>query len=156
LANVTSERLKIFISYSHVDEELKKELVKHLEPLRHREMIEEWHDRKITAGKEWSEEISKELSSADIILLLISIDFINSEYCYGTEMERAMELHQKGEARVIPIILRNCLWQYTPFAKLQALPKDAKAVQSWSDRDEALTDIVGGIGRVAEELREAK
>jgi hypothetical protein len=91
-----------------------------------------------------------------IILLLISIDFINSEYCYDTEMERAMERHQKGEARVIPIILRSCLWQYAPFAKLQALPKDAKAVQSWSDRDEALTDIVDGIGKVAEELLEGK
>jgi hypothetical protein len=92
----------------------------------------------------------------NIILLLISIDFINSEYCYDTEMERAMERHQKGEARVIPIILRSCLWQYAPFAKLQALPKDAKAVQSWSDRDEALTDIVDGIGKVAEELLEGK
>jgi TIR domain-containing protein len=156
LADVTNEGLKLFISYSHSDEELKDELIKHLEPLRHRNMIEEWHDRKITAGKEWGKEISKELSSADIILLLISIDFINSEYCYGTEMERAIERHQKGEARVIPIILRSCLWQYAPFAKLQALPKDAKAVQSWSDRDEALTDIVDGIGKVAEELLEAK
>jgi hypothetical protein len=156
LADVTNEGLKLFISYSHSDEELKDELIKHLEPLRHRNMIEEWHDRKISAGKEWGKEISKELSSADIILLLISIDFINSEYCYGTEMERAIERHQKGEARVIPIILRSCLWQYAPFAKLQALPKDAKAVQSWSDRDEALTDIVDGIGKVAEELLEAK
>jgi hypothetical protein len=156
LADVTNEGLKLFISYSHSDEELKDELIKHLEPLRHRNMIEEWHDRKITAGKEWGKEISRELSSADIILLLISIDFINSEYCYGTEMERAIERHQKGEARVIPIILRSCLWQYAPFAKLQALPKDAKAVQSWSDRDEALTDIVDGIGKVAEELLEAK
>jgi hypothetical protein len=156
LTDVTNEGLKLFISYSHSDEELKNELIKHLEPLRHRNMIEEWHDRKITAGKEWGKEISKELSSADIILLLISIDFINSEYCYGTEMERAIERHQKSEARVIPIILRSCLWQYAPFAKLQALPKDAKAVQSWSDRDEALTDIVDGIGKVAEELLQAK
>jgi hypothetical protein len=156
LTDVTNEGLKLFISYSHSDEELKGELIKHLEPLRHRNMIEEWHDRKIPAGKEWDKEISRALSSADIILLLISIDFINSEYCYGTEMERAIERHDKGEARVIPIILRSRLWQYAPFAKLQALPKDAKAVHSWSDRDEALTDIVIGIGKVAEELLEAK
>jgi len=131
---------------------LKSALVKHLEPLRHRKLIEEWHDRKITAGKEWDREISDQLSSADIILLLVSIDFINSKYCYDIEMERALERHQTGEARVVPIIMRSCLWQDAPFAKLQALPKDAKAVQAWADRDEALTDVVDGIRKVAEEL----
>jgi len=156
LADADNEGLKVFLSYSHVDDELKAALVKHLEPLRHRKLIEEWHDRKITAGKEWDREISDHLSSADIILLLISIDFINSNYCYDIEMERALERHESGEARVIPVILRSCLWQYAPFAKLQALPRDAKAVQAWGDRDEALTDIVDGIRKVAEELLEAK
>jgi len=67
-------------------------------------------------------------------------------------MERALERHQTGEARVVPIIMRSRLWQDAPFAKLQALPKDAKAVQAWADRDEALTDVVDGIRKVAEEL----
>src|SRR5215472_14485965 len=150
LADVNNKGLKVFLSYSHANDELKSALVKHLEPLRHRKLIEEWHDRKITAGKEWDREISDQLSSADIILLLVSIDFINSKYCYDIEMERALERHQTGEARVVPIIMRSRLWQDAPFAKLQALPKDAKAVQAWADRDEALTDVVDGIRKVAE------
>ena len=107
-------------------------------------------------GDEWEEEISERLEEADIILLLISIDFINSNFCYDVELERALERHKDGAARVIPVILRSCHWQQTPFAKLQALPKEAKAVCSWLDRDEAFTDIAEGIRKVAEELRDAE
>jgi hypothetical protein len=90
------------------------------------------------------------------VLLLVSIDFISSAYCYDIEMDRALERHEAGEARVIPIILRGCLWQYAPFSKHQALPKDAKAVSAWADQDEALTDVADGIRRVAEEILESK
>ncbi len=145
-----SRGLSLFVSYSHVDETLKNELMKHLEPLRRLHRIEDWHDRKIKAGDDWEKSIADSLATADIILLLVSIDFINSKYCYDVELETAMERHSKGEAVVIPIILRNCLWHHTPFAKLQALPKDGKAVRTWTDPDEALTAVAEGIRQIVE------
>jgi len=144
--------LSVFVSYSHRDESFKDDLVKHLSPLKRLGLVEEWHDRKITAGAEWDKVISEKLEAAKIILLLVSIDFITSAYCYDVELERALERHAKNEAVVIPIVVRNCLWQHTPFAKLQALPKDAKAVSSWSDRDDAFTIIAESIRQIAEQL----
>jgi hypothetical protein len=153
LANAPgSEALRLFISYSHVDQSRKNELVKHLEPLKRLNLVETWHDGVLKPGDEWEEEILDQLENADIILLLVSIDFINSEFCYDRELERALEPHSEGDAVVIPVILRSCHWQQTPFAKLQALPKEAKAINSWSDRDEAFTNVIEGIRSVAEEL----
>src|SRR6185436_6857605 len=95
--------------------------------------IEGWQDRKITAGEEWAREIDENLESAQIVLLLISAAFLSSDYCYGIEMKRALEKHDSGKARVIPIILRPVDWSGAPFAKLQALPKDAKPVTKWKN-----------------------
>src|ERR1043166_9679769 len=120
--------MKLFYSYAHEDEPYRTELEKHLSNLRRLGVIAEWHDRKITAGSEWAGEIDKNLEDANIILLLISADFMNSDYCYDNEMKRALERHDAREARVIPIILRPVDWQGAPFGKLQMLPKDAKAV----------------------------
>lgn len=151
-----TEALSVFISYSHKDETFKDDLVKHLSPLERLGLVEEWNDRKITAGAEWDQVISEKLEKANIILLLVSIDFITSKYCYDVELERALERHAKGEAVVVPIVVRNCLWQHTPFAKLQALPKDAKAVSSWGDRDDAFTTIAESIRKIADhQLAEA-
>jgi len=143
--------LKVFISYSHLDEGFKNDLVKHLEPLKKMNIIEAWHDRKLKAGDEWEKAISKNLKDADLILLLVSIDFINSAYCYDVEMEEAMEHHDDGESIVIPIILRSCLWGQTPFAKLQALPKDAKPIALWPDRDDAMMTVAREIRGIATE-----
>ena len=127
--------------------------MKHLEPLRRQGLIDVWHDRKIKAGEEWERAISKYLQKADVILVLVSVDFINSSYCYDIEMESALERHASQKARVIPVILRNCLWENTPLRKLQALPKDGRAVKTWRDVDEALTSVAEGIRTVAEELQ---
>jgi hypothetical protein len=147
-----TKALTVFISYSHLDEPFRNDLVKHLEPLRRLQLIETWHDRKIKAGEEWDKAISEKLESAAIILLLISVDFINSSYCYDLELERAIERHAAGEAKVIPVILRPCMWHQTPFSKLQALPKEARAVSLWADRDEALVSVAEGIRVMAEQL----
>lgn len=144
--------LNIFISYSHADEALKENLVKHLTPLKQMGLVEAWHDRKIPPGAEWKPEISKNLETARIVLLLVSIDFINSKYCSETELQKALEMHDEKRARVIPVILRSCMWQHTSFAKLQAVPKDGKPVSSWPDRDEALSSVAESIKQVAEEL----
>jgi hypothetical protein len=116
-------------------------------------MIAEWNDRDIEAGKEWEKEIDHHLSSADIILLLVSASFIASEYCRSVEIKKALERHERGEARLIPVILRPCRWQRTPFAKLQATPKDAKPVTAWADEHAAFDDVVSKIEAVVDELR---
>jgi hypothetical protein len=144
--------LKVFVSYSHQDEALKNELIKHLSPLKRLNLIDDWHDGKIHAGDRWDAAISEALKDADIVLLLVSIDFINSRYCYEREMESALERERRGEVIVIPVIVRNCMWKSTEFARLQATPTEGKAIASWSDRDEALTVVAQRIQEVAERL----
>jgi hypothetical protein len=136
---------ELFYSYAHSDERLRKELDKHLAVMKRQGLIKDWHDRKIVPGAEWKNEIDERLNSANVILLLVSADFLASDFCYSIEMERAIERHNAGEALVIPIILRPCDWMDTPFSKLQALPKDAKPVTSWANRDQAFLDVARGI-----------
>ena len=143
----SSDAIEVFFSYSHKDEGLRKRLEEHLSVLRRQGVISGWHDRMIGAGQEWKGEIDRRLESAQIILLLISPSFLASDYCYDIEMKRAVERHERGEATVIPIILRPCDWQGAPFGKLQGLPKDVKPVTSWKQRDEAFKDVTEGIRR---------
>jgi hypothetical protein len=144
--------MTIFYSYSHKDEALRDQLEKHLAILQRQHVISGWHDRAIQAGVEWELQIHEHLESADIILLLVSADFLASDYCWGKEVTRAMERHESGTARVIPILLRAVDWAGAPFSRLQALPKDAKPVTSWSNHDEAFADIARGIRQVATAL----
>ena len=118
--------IKLFFSYSHQDESLRDELEKHLSSLKREGILQTWHDRDISAGSDWTRQINQHLEQADIILLLISPDFLASDYCYGIELKRAMERHQQGEAEVVPVILRPVDWQRAEFATLQALPQKAK------------------------------
>lgn len=152
LAAPENQALKVFISYSHADEALKDTLLKHLKPLERMKLITSWHDRKLMAGDNWGAEISRNLEEADLVLLLVSIDFINSRYCYDIELDKALERHQAGECKVVPIILRGCLWQHTPFATLQALPRDAVPAVSWSDLDMAMSNIAEGIRTLANDV----
>lgn len=122
--------LEVVFSYSHRDETLRDELEKHLGILSRSGIISGWHDRLISGGTEWDPKIDEYLNRADIILLLVSADFINSDYCYQREMRRAIERYERGEARVIPVLLRPCDWKGAPFAKLQGFPKDMRAVTS--------------------------
>lgn len=144
--------IEVFFSYSHKDEELRDELSKHLAMLKRQRVITAWHDRRIGAGKEWENEINEHLDSADIILLLISSDFLASDYCYDVEVKTAMGRHDDGEARVIPVILRSVDWKGAPFGKLQPLPTDARPVTEWPNRDKAFENIAQGIRVEAEEL----
>lgn len=95
----------LFFSYSHVDEAHRNQLEKHLSALKHQGLLDTWHDRRIIAGQEFDQEIDAHLDTADVILLLISSDFLASDYCYKREMTRAMERHAARDAIVIP---RNC------------------------------------------------
>jgi len=153
LARDEAGKMGIFFAYAHEDEKLRDELEKHLSTLRRQGVITSWHDRKIGGGKQWNGEIDMHLDTAHMILLLISADFIDSDYCWDVEVKRAMERHKAGEARVIPVILRPVEWRDAPFGKLQALPTDAKPVTSWENRDEAFLDIAQGIRAAVMELR---
>jgi internalin A len=144
--------VKVFYSYSHKDEALKDELDTHLILMKRQGLIASWHDRCILAGQEFAQEIDTHLQSADIILLLVSVDFFASNYCYQTEMTTALEKHQKHEAVVIPIIVRAVGWQDAPFGKLTALPTDGNAVTIWSDRDTAWTNVSEGIKQVVQKI----
>ncbi len=135
---------KLFYSYSHKDESLRDELDAHLTLLKREGFISDWHDRKIRAGDDWGRAISDNLNSADVILFLVSPHFLASTYCRDVEVARAMERHSKGEATVVPIILKPCVWMTKEFAKLEPLPKTGRPISEWPD---------SGFAQVAEELR---
>lgn len=141
----TDAPLELFYSYAHEDRDLRNKLDRFLVMLKHQGLIKNWHDAEIEAGAEWDAEIKEHLNSAQIILLLVSNDFLASDYIYNVELKRAMERHSAGEARVIPVILRPCDWETSQFSRLKALPTDAKPVTTWDNWDEAFTDIVKGI-----------
>jgi hypothetical protein len=144
--------LRLFLSYSHKDRKIHEELCAHLSPLRHQGLIVDWDDRQISPGSSWESAISSNLDRSDIIILLISSDFVNSPYCVGLEMQRALSLHVAGVSRVIPVIARPCHWENLPFAKLQALPRGGKPITTWSDRDSAFLSVVEGVEIAAQEL----
>lgn len=140
----------VFLSYAHADESLASEMVNHLALLNRGGIINDWYERKVEA--EPTEEIDQHLDSARIILFLVSPAFLTSDYCYGSEVKRALERHERAEAYVIPIILRPVDWHAAPFRKLQALPSDGRPVALWPNRDEAFLDIAQGIRGVVEQL----
>lgn len=140
----------VFFSYSHRDEMLRDQLETQLAMLKRQGVIETWHDRRIVAGEELDGSISTELESAEIVLLLVSPDFLASDYCYDKEMTVALDRQARGEAVVIPVILRPCEWHHAPFGKLRATPSDGKPVTQWPDRDVAMLDVVKDIRKAAE------
>jgi len=145
---MTQEPIQLFFSYSHRDEELRDELALHLASLQHQGIVQSWHDREISAGVDRASAIDENFKSADIILLLISASFLGSDYCYDV-VKKAVDQHKAGEARAIPIILRPVDWAGAPFGELQALPKNAKPVTTWDNRDEAFLSIAQGIREAA-------
>ncbi|MBV9690409.1 MAG: TIR domain-containing protein [Ktedonobacteraceae bacterium] len=140
--------VSVFISYAHTDEALREELEKHLSSLQREGRITTWHDRHIVPGMDWAREIDDAINSAAVILLLISANFVASDYCYGIEMQRALQRQREGKAYVIPILLRPVDRQDLPFAHLQYLPRDARPITSWPNQDEAFADVAQGIRRV--------
>ena len=145
--------IEVFLSYSHVDEGHLVELVKHLGLLRRQGLIDPWYDRRIEAGANVHAEIEAKVESAHVFLLLISPDFVHSDYCYDREMERAMERHHEGSATVIPAILRPCDWHSAPFGGLLAIPKDGRTVTEHENRDRAYLEIARAVRRIAEQSR---
>jgi hypothetical protein len=144
--------LSVFVSYSHLDERLRDELERHLAALKRNRLVDTWWDRKIVPGEDFESEIASQLEGADLILLLVSANFLSSDYCYCREFKKALDRHRRGLARVIPIILRPVDWLDTPLKNLVALPKDGKPITSWSQRDAALADTARGIRKAVEQI----
>jgi uncharacterized protein YegL len=140
--------LRIFVSYSHRDERYREKLEISLAQLRRDDLISTWHDKKILPGEEWDREIDDNLNNADMVLLLISPDFLASDYAYGREMERALERHRSRSAIVVPIILRPSDWLNSRLASLQALPSRGRPISSWPNRDVAWLDVVQGLRKI--------
>jgi hypothetical protein len=143
---------KVFYSYAHEDQDLCKRLGVFLAPLKRQGKIIEWYDRKISPGINWNKEINAQLDSANLILLLVSPDFLASDYCFGIEIDKAMTRLKRGEAIVVPILLKQCLWKESPFSELQMVPRDTgnnvKAVVSWPSADDGLTQVAEEIRKV--------
>lgn len=146
-----NEKLEVFCCYARKDLPLLLKLRTHMTFLEREGPLNIWCDMNISPGTEWEEAISKHLNTSHIILLLISPDFMASEYCYSKEMKQAMGRHERGEVRIIPILLRPSIWQDAPFAKLQMLPNNARAVTEWRNRDQALLTIAQGVEQVAKD-----
>lgn len=146
-----TKTVEVFYSYAKEDEGWRNKLEAHLSTLQRQGLISGWDKWKISPGQEHEKELNKHLNKAQIILLLVSADFISSDDCYYVE-KRAMERGAAGEARVIPVILRPIDWQHTSFSKLSVLPTGGIPVTKWADRDEAFLDIAKGIRSVVEEL----
>ncbi|MFM8661632.1 MAG: TIR domain-containing protein [Cyanobium sp.] len=142
--------LKVFVSYSHRDDNWREQLEAHLSLLRRQGILDLWSDRRLMAGDPWDQEISDALADARIVLLLVSPDFLASDYCFGREMTVALERHQQGEARVVPVLLRPCDWTSAPFATCQAFPRDNRPVSTHpAGADAALSEVARDLRRLA-------
>lgn len=150
------EPVRVVFSYSHKNEELRDQLETHLKLLSHRGLISTWHDRKILAGENCDGVIDDNLKQAQLVLLLVSADFVASAYCYEVEMKLAMQRHKNGEAVIVPVILRPCLWRTAPFGHLQALPKNGKPVTDWKSRDKAWTHVAAEIEKIVEDWQKRR
>lgn len=146
----------LVFSYSHADEALRNELEKHLSPLKRMGKITTWHDRRIVPGQEFEHQIDHYFSQADIILLLVSSDFIASDYCYQVEMTNALERHNRGEAVVIPVILRECAWKMLPFGRILAATVDGKPIDKFASHDEGYVQVVDAVSRAIANLEAKK
>ena len=144
--------IEIFFSYAHQDEDLMDQVRRQLVVFERTQRITKWHDRRIPPGIEWKKQIDLRLNKAKIILLFVSPDFLDSKYCYEIEGQKALKRHRSGVARVIPVILRPCAWEESPFGELQALPKDARPITEWDNLDRVCLDVARGIMIVADEL----
>src|SRR5436305_13692624 len=153
--------VKVFVSYAHEDQEYHQKLLQHLSLLMHSGKITIWHDQELLAGVDWENQINTRLSEADIILLLISANFLASKYCWNKEFQVALSRHKRGEAWIIPIIVKPVDWRSSPLGQFQVLPTGSKPVTQWNDLEAAFEDVVQGIRKVVEQSqvtlhREAK
>jgi WD40 repeat protein len=145
----------VFVSYSHEDTLHMEELRKHLTALETTGQVEVWVDRMIEPGADWDGEIDARLNSADIVLLLLSSDYLASAYC-RKEMFQAMDRADQGQARLVPVIVRHCDWKHLPVARFQALPTGGTPIVASANLDEVRAHVTSGVRLIAAEVRAAR
>ena len=145
--------LKVFCCFAHEDREIQKLLIKYLSPLQRLGQITIWDENNIGVSVEWEKELHQHLENADIILLLISPDFLASDFCYSLLMQRAIERHKQGSTVTLPLILRPTYLKNMPFSNLLMLPNNGRPLSKWPDQDEAFLDILQGIEKIIIELQ---
>lgn len=142
--------VRVFISYSHDDDEYRKALHKHLSPLERMGKITVWTDREIPAGEDWGKQIHDRLDDCDIFIVLVSSSFIASHYCYDVELTDAINRHRAGSMKIIPVVVRNCIWNVTPLGAIQHATLDNVAIASAPNQDDALTAAATSIAKVVD------
>lgn len=147
--------MKVFISYSHKDSTVVERLKTHLAPLKREGLIDAWYDRDITAGSSLDDEIRRQLDASDLVLLIISPDFIASDYCFDIELRTAREKSARDELKIVPVIAEPCDWHGT-LGDIKAVPKDGKAISDWVSQNTALLDVVQELRRIIERSKSAK
>lgn len=139
---------KVFISYSHKDEEAMKELDKFLGPLERKGEISIWTDRKILPGQLWKNAILTNLEDADLTLLLVSANFLDSDFINMEEIPRALKRKNEDGKHVVPIILNYCLWDITSLSEMQAIPQDGRPIADFPNPAQAWSEVARGILRL--------
>ncbi len=142
------------MSYSHKDMSYKEELLSHLSPLIRLNEVMVWEDGQILPGKKWNSEISLHLNDADVVLCLISSDFISSEFCYSVELKEALDEHEKNRKVIIPILIRKCYWDKLPIAEIQGVPQPP--ISSQANPDEGWSEVIEKVDKTLSEIRISK
>lgn len=148
--------VKVFVSYSHEDESYRNDLVKYFSNMVRNKEISTWTDRDISASQKWREEIDNNLNGTQVIIFLVSPDFINSDYCVDVEMARALEMHRENQALIVPIYIRATDVKHSPLAEIHSLPTDRRPIKSWDDKDRAWLDVIEGLRKTIATLPEEK
>jgi hypothetical protein len=148
----TRSPIQVFISYSHEDQRYLEQLEVHLGTLLRQRSIRIWFDRKIRAGEKWEDEINAALYNSQVILLLVSANYLASSYIWEQELLEVLQRAEKSDVRILPIILRPCMWKETPIAKFQVLPRGGRSISEYRNHDEAWFDVVRTLQRICEEI----
>jgi hypothetical protein len=148
--------LRLFLSYAHADEKYVNELRKDLKLMERNGLIRSWYDRALIAGEKWEARILEELNDADIIVCQISRDFLNSDFCVLTELDKAIQRKEAGESELVAYLLEHCGWKEVPkLSGFQMLPQDAKPLSEWKGKqDKYWRAVAEGIQAVIKKLRQ--
>ena len=141
---------KVFISYSKIDSQHLIKLENHLSVLKRNGTIGTWNCRKLLPGEKWDGKIRTELEEADLILFLVSDDFLATDYIWDIEIKRAIERDNdpNDSVTVVPIIVRSCDWEDSPLGIFNTAPKKAQVINSSKDIDEAWTSVVKDLKKI--------
>lgn len=150
------EKVKIFFSYAHKDRGFLDEFKEYIKIFERNELVERWDDNELVVGEKWDSTIKEKIYSSDIIIFLLSSTSLASDYIYNHELKIAFELKEMEESYVVPIIIKDCLWDMTEFSEFQTLPIDSKAVNSWDRREEAWTEVSRGLKKAIDNIIESK